>query len=186
VYSGVPAHWVGRSQEIEIGPMSGNSNVTHYLSVRGLPATAEIISSVLAEAKKSDRVLTEPEVLAAARRTELTGVGEEVRAGRRCGNGLHPGEGRGRELVTVAYCTTVLVVGLVEAPCGRPVLEGCSGPLQFLPGMARPSVAIAMIGRLTIDHSTASSPRRTVTAPPARRTRSPSSRTLTTPPRAEA
>jgi 2-isopropylmalate synthase len=83
VYSGVPAHWVGRSQEIEIGPMSGNSNVTHYLSVRGLPATAEIISSVLAEAKKSDRVLTEPEVLAAARRTELTGVGEEVRAGRR-------------------------------------------------------------------------------------------------------
>ena len=68
VYSGVPAHWVGRSQEIEIGPMSGNSNVTHYLGVRSLPVTAEIISSVLSDAKKSDRVLTEAEVLAAVSR----------------------------------------------------------------------------------------------------------------------
>ena len=71
VYSGVPAQWVGRSQEIEIGPMSGNSNVTHYLSARELPATAEIIAAVLTEAKKSDRVLTEPEVLAAVRRCEV-------------------------------------------------------------------------------------------------------------------
>lgn len=27
VYSGVPAAWIGRTQQIEIGPMSGNSNV---------------------------------------------------------------------------------------------------------------------------------------------------------------
>lgn len=71
VYSGVPAHWIGRKQEIEIGPMSGNSNVTYYLTSRGLPVTTEIIAAVLGEAKKSDRVLTEAEVLAAIRRCEV-------------------------------------------------------------------------------------------------------------------
>jgi 2-isopropylmalate synthase len=71
VYSGVPAHWIGRSQEIEIGPMSGNSNVIHYLSARGLQVTPEVISSVLTEAKKSDRVLTEHEVLAAVKQCEV-------------------------------------------------------------------------------------------------------------------
>jgi 2-isopropylmalate synthase len=71
VYSGVPAHWMGRKQEIEIGPMSGNSNVTHYLTTRGLPITAEIMSAVLAEAKRSDRVLTEAEVMAAVKRCEV-------------------------------------------------------------------------------------------------------------------
>ena len=64
VYSGVPAHWVGRRQEIEIGPMSGTSNVVHYLTARGLPATPEIIEAVLSEAKRSDRVLVESEVIA--------------------------------------------------------------------------------------------------------------------------
>ncbi len=70
VYSGVPANWVGRAQEIEVGPMSGNSNVTHYLGARGLPVTAEIIAAVLAEAKRSDRLLTETEVLAAVKKCE--------------------------------------------------------------------------------------------------------------------
>ena len=70
VYSGVPAHWVGRSQQIEIGPMSGNSNVTHYLAARDLPATPEIIASVLSEAKRSDRLLSEAEVLAAVKKCE--------------------------------------------------------------------------------------------------------------------
>jgi Isopropylmalate/homocitrate/citramalate synthases len=63
VYSGVPAHLVGRKQEIEIGPMSGNSNVVCYLAERGLPSSAEIIRAVLAEAKRSDRLLTEPDVV---------------------------------------------------------------------------------------------------------------------------
>lgn len=71
VYSGVPAQWIGRSQEIEIGPMSGNSNVTYYLTARGLPVTPDIIGTVLSEAKKSDRVLTEAEVLAAVKRCEV-------------------------------------------------------------------------------------------------------------------
>ncbi|HUP62374.1 MAG TPA: LeuA family protein [Thermoanaerobaculia bacterium] len=64
VYSGVPAHLIGRTQVIEIGPMSGSSNVIHYLTTRGLPATPEIVQSVLEEAKRSDRLLTENEVIA--------------------------------------------------------------------------------------------------------------------------
>jgi 2-isopropylmalate synthase len=63
VYSGVPAHVLGRKQEIEVGPMSGNSNVIFYLAERDLPATPEIIAAVLAEAKRSDRVLTESEIV---------------------------------------------------------------------------------------------------------------------------
>lgn len=63
VYSGVPAHLVGRRQEIEIGPMSGNSNVVCYLADRGLASTPDIIRAVLAEAKKSDRLLTEEDVV---------------------------------------------------------------------------------------------------------------------------
>jgi 2-isopropylmalate synthase len=63
VYSGVPASWVGRGQEIEIGHMSGSSNVLFYLSQRGLPATEEVVQAVLAEAKKSERLLTEEEIL---------------------------------------------------------------------------------------------------------------------------
>src|SRR5207245_1375563 len=35
VYSGVPASLVGRQQEIEIGPLSGRSNVIYWLERRG-------------------------------------------------------------------------------------------------------------------------------------------------------
>ena len=47
VYSGVPARMVGREQEIEIGPMSGKSNVVFWLEQRGLAAdrTSSIGSS---------------------------------------------------------------------------------------------------------------------------------------------
>ncbi len=68
VYSGVPAHMIGRKQEIEIGPMSGNSNVVHYLATRGLPAPPEVVHAVLDEAKRSDRVLREAEVRAIVER----------------------------------------------------------------------------------------------------------------------
>ena len=63
IYSGVPASWIGRMQEIEIGPMSGNSNVQYYLSSRGLPVTPELTKRIIDEAKKSPRVLTDAEVL---------------------------------------------------------------------------------------------------------------------------
>jgi 2-isopropylmalate synthase len=58
VYAGVPASLVGREQEIEVGPMSGRSNVVFWLEKHGLPATEEIVDRVFAAAKASNRTLT--------------------------------------------------------------------------------------------------------------------------------
>jgi 2-isopropylmalate synthase len=63
VYSGVPASWLGREQEIEIGHMSGASNVVHYLERRGLDASREVVQAVLAAAKQAERLLGEAEIL---------------------------------------------------------------------------------------------------------------------------
>ncbi len=63
VYSSVPARLVGREQEIEIGPMSGRSNVVYWLEKHGLPATDDIVDRVFARAKRSDHILTSEEVL---------------------------------------------------------------------------------------------------------------------------
>ena len=68
VYSGVPASWIGRKQEIEIGHMSGASNVVHYLRSHGLPDTQDVVQAVLAVAKKAESVLTEEEVLDAIKK----------------------------------------------------------------------------------------------------------------------
>jgi len=64
VYSGVPSHLFGREQVIEIGPMSGKSNVIYWLEKRGLPATEELVERIFNVAKQSDRLLTEDELLA--------------------------------------------------------------------------------------------------------------------------
>jgi len=63
VYSGVPARLVGRSQQIEIGPMSGKSNVVFWLERRGLPADDEMVERIFRRAKASTTVLTEQEIL---------------------------------------------------------------------------------------------------------------------------
>ena len=68
VYSGVPACWIGRRQEIEIGHMSGASNVHHYLQVHGLPDVPEVVEAVLAAAKSSERVLAASEIQEIVRR----------------------------------------------------------------------------------------------------------------------
>jgi isopropylmalate/homocitrate/citramalate synthase len=64
IYSGVPAHLFGLEQIIEIGPMSGRSNVVYWLAKRGIPATDEIVERIFAAAKDSSCVLTEAEILA--------------------------------------------------------------------------------------------------------------------------
>jgi 2-isopropylmalate synthase len=63
VYSGVPAQEFGMEQVIEIGPMSGKSNVVFWLERKGLKATDETVERVYARAKQSDRVLSEAEIL---------------------------------------------------------------------------------------------------------------------------
>jgi 2-isopropylmalate synthase len=62
VYSGVPAHWIGRTQEIEIGHMSGASNVLFYLRNRSLSTDPAVIEAILAVAKKSSSVLSEIQI----------------------------------------------------------------------------------------------------------------------------
>ena len=64
VYSGVPATLVGREQEIEVGPMSGKSNVVFWLERRGLAADEEVVDRIFAKAKSSACVLEEAEIRA--------------------------------------------------------------------------------------------------------------------------
>jgi len=63
IYSGVPAHFFGMEQVIEIGPMSGKSNVQFWLERREIPATEELVERIYQRAKSSDRLLTEAEIL---------------------------------------------------------------------------------------------------------------------------
>ncbi|TFH64006.1 MAG: 2-isopropylmalate synthase [Gemmatimonadales bacterium] len=63
VYSGVPASMIGRSQEIEVGHLSGASNVHFFLTNRGLPDGDRVCEAILKAAKISERLLTEEEVL---------------------------------------------------------------------------------------------------------------------------
>ena len=62
IYSGVPASMLGRRQEIEVGPMSGRSNVEFWLQSRGIEPTAERVEAVFRRAKGVDRVLSEDEI----------------------------------------------------------------------------------------------------------------------------
>ncbi|MGA9207936.1 MAG: LeuA family protein [Terriglobales bacterium] len=64
VYSGVPSHFFGLDQVIEIGPMSGKSNVLFWLERKGLPASEETVNRIFERAKQSNRLLTEQEILA--------------------------------------------------------------------------------------------------------------------------
>lgn len=62
VYSGVPAEWFGQRQQIEIGPMSGKSNVVHWLKAHGHAAEASLVEALLAHAKGAQAVLGEDEI----------------------------------------------------------------------------------------------------------------------------
>jgi 2-isopropylmalate synthase len=64
VYSGVPAAWFGRQQEIEIGHMAGDSNILFWLSSRGLSTAPELVGRIRALAKSTSRVLENEEVMA--------------------------------------------------------------------------------------------------------------------------
>ncbi|MDP6538010.1 MAG: LeuA family protein [Planctomycetota bacterium] len=66
VYSGVPADLFGLEQKIQVGPMSGRSNVTWYLERRGRAADDAAVERVLELAKRTPRLLTEEEILTAA------------------------------------------------------------------------------------------------------------------------
>jgi len=62
VYAAVPASLVGREQEIEVGPMSGRSNVVFWLERRGFTASDELVDRIYAAAKESNRMLTHEQI----------------------------------------------------------------------------------------------------------------------------
>lgn len=86
VYAAVPASLVGRQQEIEVGPMSGKSNVVFWLESRGLPATDEIVDRIFAAAKASNRTLTHEQVQSiAGEDARLKPAGAKLETARRRG-----------------------------------------------------------------------------------------------------
>lgn len=62
VYSGVPAGEFGRGQSIEIGHMSGMSNVRYWLEQRRIPASEELCRAILDRAKSCTWTLSEEEI----------------------------------------------------------------------------------------------------------------------------
>jgi len=62
VYSGVPSHLFGLEQVIDVGPMSGKSNVIFWLERHGIPAGDEIVERVYKFAKASNHTLSEDEI----------------------------------------------------------------------------------------------------------------------------
>jgi 2-isopropylmalate synthase len=63
VYSGVPSHMFGLDQIIDIGPMSGKSNVLWWLERHGIPVTDGVVERIYQRAKQSDHTLSEGEIL---------------------------------------------------------------------------------------------------------------------------
>jgi 2-isopropylmalate synthase len=63
VYAAVPASLVGREQVIDVGPVSGRSNVIYWLERHGLAASEQVVDRVLAAAKRSNRTLTQEQIL---------------------------------------------------------------------------------------------------------------------------
>ena len=59
VYSGVPAGMFGLTQKIEIGRMSGKSNVLFWLAANNQPDTPELVNCILKEAHESRAVLSD-------------------------------------------------------------------------------------------------------------------------------
>jgi isopropylmalate/homocitrate/citramalate synthase len=63
VYSGVPAQYFGLEQIIDIGPMSGKSNILFWLERRGLPMNDDVVERIYKYAKSSDHTLSEAEIM---------------------------------------------------------------------------------------------------------------------------
>ncbi len=63
IYSGVPASMVGRRQAIEIGPMSGKSNVESWLKDHGIDPSPALVEAIFERAKAARTVLEDEEIL---------------------------------------------------------------------------------------------------------------------------
>lgn len=64
IYSGVPAGLFGLKQKIEIGPMSGQSNVTHWLRKHDINPEPTLVEKIFCSAKESNSLLTDSQIYA--------------------------------------------------------------------------------------------------------------------------
>lgn len=62
VYSGVPAHLFGLRQIVEIGPLSGRSNVIYWLKSHGYEPEDNLVDLIFQHAKQSDHILSDAEI----------------------------------------------------------------------------------------------------------------------------
>jgi 2-isopropylmalate synthase len=64
VYSGVPAELFGCEQVIEIGPMSGESNVVYWLEKQGIDPRLDLVRAIIERAKRGNHLLDQTEIYA--------------------------------------------------------------------------------------------------------------------------
>jgi 2-isopropylmalate synthase len=76
VYSGVPAAQFGLEQVVEIGPMSGKSNVIYWLERRGIEASEDRVNRIYDRAKQASAVLADEEIM------RLVKTGEKAEQGK--------------------------------------------------------------------------------------------------------
>jgi 2-isopropylmalate synthase len=74
VYSGVPAGMVGREQQIEVGFMSGASNIIYWLEQHGVVPDPKLVEEIFTAAKEKNRILTEEELLGICRTHAVEGA----------------------------------------------------------------------------------------------------------------
>lgn len=63
VYSGVPAGMVGMHQKIEVGFMSGVSNIVYWLHEHGIQPNDHLVEEIFRAAKERNRILSDDEIL---------------------------------------------------------------------------------------------------------------------------
>lgn len=68
VYSLLPAARIGQQASIGIGPMSGASNVQHWLTQHGITGSEGLLRAILERAKAAERVLSDEELLSVVSR----------------------------------------------------------------------------------------------------------------------
>ncbi|MFQ5536285.1 MAG: LeuA family protein [Gemmatimonadota bacterium] len=80
IYSGVPASMVGRRQKIEVGPMSGLSNVRYWLKEHRYDPDDEALAQALFDAAKhTNHTLSEEELEALCRQVDHGENGRDTR-----------------------------------------------------------------------------------------------------------
>jgi 2-isopropylmalate synthase len=75
VYSSVPAGLLGLTQEIDVGPMCGESNVIYWLTQHGYEPERPLVEHVFGLAKKREAVFGEEELHQVVREWMKAGKG---------------------------------------------------------------------------------------------------------------